>query len=463
MVYNENHKNIDICIMLKKICDTIVAITTGNSNSTIGIIRLSGKLSYNICLNIVKKKVNPGSVTYANFFDKDNILIDFGLVLFFKSPKSYTGEDVIEFHLHGNKFILDSLVFRSIELGARLADPGEYTFRAFINNKMDLLQSESVNQLINANSLYSTRNILKSLNGDFSKKINILLDMILDIRKNLEVSIDHSEFIEFDQKSNFEKFLDIEKFFLNLMSNISSLNYNVDIMKAVIVGPPNVGKSSLFNLILGENRSIVSNISGTTRDYIDRDININNIVFSLVDTAGLKIKTSDVIEESGIRKSIEQIKSAFLLIYIVDININIDDFHFKNILKKHPNIKNFFLIKNKIDLFGYKPKIIKNKYFTEIHMSVLTKNGFDLFLNSFKKIASNLNYNSYVLCDRNFNLLINFKNDLYEAKKLFFCDYKIDLLAEKLKFMHSCLASILGKDFSEDLISKIFSSFCLGK
>lgn len=450
--------------MLNKISDTIVAIATGSEKSGIGIIRLSGKLAYNIGFKVIKKKINPRFATYVKFFDKNNVLIDFGLAIFFKGPNSYTGEDILEFHSHGNKFILNHLVFRLIELGARLAESGEFTFRAFINKKLDLLQAESINQLINANSLYLTKNILKSLGGNFSKKINYMLDLLLDLRKDIEASIDFPEFVDFDKKNSFKKFLILESYFLKLMDNISSINYSLDVIKTVIVGAPNVGKSSLFNLIIGEERSIVSNIPGTTRDYVDRNIDINNIVFNLVDTAGLNLNTIDVIEQTGIKKSIEQLREASLVIYIVDFNNKSSekDFFLDDILNNYSNIKKVFLIKNKIDLFECKPKIIENKYFTEVYMSVLTKEGFNLFFDSFKNFAFSFGSDSYVLCNRNFDLLIKFKDYMNKSKKLFDYD-QIDLLADNFRCMHLCLSNILGRDFNEDLISEIFSNFCLGK
>ena len=358
------------------------------------------------------------------------------------------------------------MVFRSIEIGARLADPGEFTFRAFFNGKMDLLQAESVNLLINAQSLYIVKNILKSLDGEFSQKILFILEILLNFRMELEASIDFPDFISLDRDKLYEKFLYLEKEFIVLMESISSVNFCVDTIKVVILGSPNVGKSSLFNLIVGMDRSIVSHVPGTTRDYIDSDVNINNIIFKFVDTAGLNDKSQDFLENIGIKKSFEQLSLASIVIYVVDINEkNLVDFNFvaENLFETYPSIKKLFLIKNKIDLCKYDQKIIENDKYTEIFMSVTEKKCFDLFIESFIKFSLTLFNNSYVLCERNFNLLINFRKCLFKVKNNFLDSSQIDVLAEDVRYMHLCLSRILGRDYNDEIITKIFSNFCLGK
>ncbi len=452
-------------MLIDNINDTIVSIATPIGKGGVGIVRVSGNKSYFIGSNILNKSnLEDKKLEYSGFFDKNNNLIDVGLYVYFKSPKSFTGEDVLEFHAHGNQIILNKIVFRVIELGGRLAEPGEFTFRAFINNKIDLLQAESINSIVNTGSLQIIKMNLKSLDGSFSNKINFIINLLIDIRKDIEASIDFPDFINFEYNDFIYKFNVFEKAFFILFNNIYRNNSLYDVPKIVIVGKTNVGKSTLFNLLLGNNRSIVSDIPGTTRDFIVDSFYINGVTFDLVDTAGFNDYIVDSIEKEGVSRTNDQLKLASIVIYVTDsLDLNIEnDFFFRKLLSILNN-KEIIIVRNKIDLFNYNEKMVINNNFTEIFMSSKTELGFDLLLNLIKDKMMQLGNDYYLVNNRHFNLIIKSRDLLMKIKNDLNCNYHLDTLSEDLKFIHLFLSNILGRDVSNDVIDAIFSSFCLGK
>lgn len=295
--------------MFKKFLDTIVAISTPKGVGAIGILRLSGSKSILIAKIITKKSIIKHNVIItSNFFINDK-LIDFGLVLCFEKPKSFTGEDVIEFHTHGSEIILNNLLLKSIELGARLAEPGEFSFRAYFNGKLDLIQAEAINNLIHSTLSDKNSFILKSLNGIFSKDLKYILNNILLLRRDLEAFIDFPDNVYFDEYHFVNNLFLIKNFFLRLLDKITFNNLNSDTLKVSIVGNTNVGKSSLFNFLLKHKRSIVSDIHGTTRDFIEEKYNIHESIYlNLIDTAGFKGDFTTNLEKNTILRTFEQIK-----------------------------------------------------------------------------------------------------------------------------------------------------------
>jgi len=452
--------------MIEKLIDTIVAVSTSRGSSGIGIIRVSGSKSLFIASHISKKNIKSDVVQRSSFFGRNNVLLDFGIILYFSKPRSFTGEDVVEFHAHGNDLILDSLLLRIIELGARLAEPGEFSFRAFFYGKIDLLQAESINSLIKSKFLFHNTFILKSLSGSFSKKINIILDELLKLRQDLEACIEFPDDISFDFNLFFVKFDSIKILFNKLFDSLYIDYFISDTFNVVLLGDVNVGKSSFFNTLLKKNRAIVSSLPGTTRDFIEGDLNMDDIKFKLVDTAGFNTSTTCFIEKTGISNTFEQLDKASIIIYMFDTNKISDPFEcdiFKDIFKRYYSKKKFFVLKNKIDLLSCREKVVFHKNYVEFFISVKKNIGIDLFLNEFKKILSDVKNDSYMINKRHYNLFLKVKANIDNVN---YCNgqlLSLDICVENLKNAYLCLSEILGKQVSKDVMNEIFSNFCVGK
>ena len=451
--------------MINKINDTIVSIATPKGMSGIGVVRISGINSFYIAVKIIKKKILINNFKYVSFFDKNNILIDIGLILVFKSPKSFTGENVIEFHVHGNNLILNILVETIIFFGARLALPGEFSFRAYFNNKIDLSQAEAINLLIHSNKLFNNKFILRSLNGEFSLKIKSLLKNILIIRSEIETSLNFPDDIFIKDSAFINKIKNIYKNYCNLFNEIKiikkvNLKYNI-----IILGETNAGKSSLFNLLLNKNRALITDVPGTTRDFIEDTLILNNITLNLIDTAGFNFNTVCILEKNSILSTFNQIKRSNVVIFIFDITSNNfnNEYIFFNILKKHKTTVKFFVLKNKIDLFGLDSKILYYNNYIEIYISIKKKIGVDFFLYELNKIFNNINNFTYIVNERQYDLFnkinINFKiiNLLLENK--------LDsiILANNFESIYFYLSNIIGVNCSHDIVKTIFANFCIGK
>lgn len=452
--------------MLNKLCDTIVAVSTPRGCGGIGIVRLSGDKSFKIASIMLKHSSFEKRIICNTFLGKDDVILDYGMSLFFKKPRSFTGEDVIEYHAHGNDLILDSLVSRSIELGARLAEPGEFSFRAFFNGKIDLLQAESVNALILSKVESCNNFILRSLSGVFSNEINFILDRLLIIRSDLEAYIEFSDDVNFCFDAFIKNFFDVyNKFFL--LFNKVYVNYFIsDVLKIAILGDVNVGKSSFFNSLLKKDRSIVSNIPGTTRDFIEDEMELNGFKFKLIDTAGFNKKSTCFIEKTGILKSFEQLEEASIIIVMFDASKN-DNILESDILNTVLNSKNsklkVFVLKNKIDLISVNEKVVYYDKYTEIYLSVKDNRGIDIFVNELKSVLSNVKKSLYMVNKRHFDLLLNAKNNFELCVSNIKNKSNLDLCAENLSVIYMCLSDIVGRYIYNDLINKIFSSFCIGK
>ncbi|WP_343189471.1 tRNA uridine-5-carboxymethylaminomethyl(34) synthesis GTPase MnmE [Buchnera aphidicola] len=450
--------------------DTIVAQITPYGKSAVGIIRVSGVLSSLVSLKILKIIPKPKIATYLSFFDLSNNIIDKGIALWFPGPNSFTGEDVLELQTHGSPILLNLLIdiITSIK-NIRIARKGEFSERAFLNKKIDLIQAEAINDLINSRSEIELKCSLKSLHGFFSKYIKNIIQKIIVFRSEIEVRIDFFENEEeYFLNLNIEKNIDNIIFSINKIINMSN---NSKILKngikIVLAGPPNVGKSSIFNKLLFNNRSIVTNIKGTTRDTLHENFSINGVLFELVDTAGIH-ETDNVIENIGIKRAIKEIKNADYIFFVIDINLNnfiqlqiLSKFLSKLLIKK-----NFLIILNKFDLYN-KKKIIKYKIkgIKYIYISTLNNLGIDLirkFLIKKTKLLIN-NEANFIVKSRHLNILKSTKNFLLKIKKKWILSRNIELLAEDLFFSQKLLNEIYGSVTSKKIISYIFSNFCIGK
>lgn len=444
--------------------DTIVAVSTPRGNGGIGIVRLSGHKAIEIAIILSKKKKIKIGINYASFFCKDGFLIDRGLLLFFKSPKSFTGEDLLEFHIHGNDIILDSLVIRCIELGARTANNGEFSFRSYFNGKIDLIQAEAINSIIKSSYLSSNKFIFKSLSGNFSNIISSILSNINKLYVSLEASIEFPDHISFDFDIFYSSFLKIYDDFSTFFNKLSGEDFYSKPLNVVLLGDVNVGKSSFFNLLLNSNRSIVSDIPGTTRDFIDSSFFLNGIKIKLVDTAGLNFSSNDFLEKMGIQKTYEQISLANILVFVCDVTSDVDLFKndvFLDVCSKAIFKLKIIVIRNKIDLLNLSKKVINHDNYVEIFLSVKNNYGIDLFIDELSSVYKKFNDNFFFVNKRQFDLLNNI-NFIFN-----------DLLSDELKPLEIYSSSIyniivifnelLGLNYKENILTNIFSNFCVGK
>ena len=445
--------------------NTIAAISTAQGQGGIGIVRLSGSDALKIAKKICSGTITPRHVGFHNFQDESQETLDQGIVLYFANPHSFTGEDVIEFQGHGGQAVLESILSLCIKYGAKLAEPGEFTKRAYLNNKIDLTQAESVIDVINATTLQAVKSASYSLTGKFSSKINSLLEKIISLRVYVEACIDFpEEEIDFLEQGNV-----IEKLH-NIIAEIDAI---LDVAKQsellknginlVLIGQPNVGKSTLLNALAGTEKAIVTKIPGTTRDLITSQISIKGIPINVIDTAGLR-ETEDEVEQLGINKTWEAIQTAHVAVLLVDITKGSGDYE-EFILNKLPKgIKKLRLF-NKIDLVTREASVENNNNEIIIYLSAKLENGIDLLKNTLiERVSDNFHQDSeqsMILARSRHIFALN--NVRQFVTKALINKESSELLAEELTQAQHELSAITGDFTNDDLLGKIFSSFCIGK
>ena len=456
---------------------TIAAISTATGSGGIGIIRLSGEKSIEIIKKIFKpidKKINLDEVKgytikYGFIVDSYNEKIDEVLVSFFRAPKSYTTEDMCEINSHGGTVIERKILEQCLLNGAELAEPGEFTKRAFLNGRIDLSQAESVIDIINAKTEKEAKESFKQLQGNLSIELNNIKDNLLDIMSDIEASIDYPEYdIEETTNSKALKVLnEIRNKLVNLENSFENGKILKEGVKTVIIGKPNAGKSSLLNTLLKEDRAIVSDYAGTTRDTIEEFINVDGIPLKIIDTAGIR-ETNDFVEKIGVEKAIGLIKDADLVIALFDSSKELEEEDYK-ILELIKNKKSIVLL-NKSDLSDLNIKTINyisNTNKKVIKASMKTKNGIAELYKTISELFNNNELNSdngiVITNIRHKNLIHNAINNLDEAENSIKNDMPIDVVAICIKEVLESIGSITGDNVSEDIINKIFSKFCLGK
>ena len=456
---------------------TIAAISTATGSGGIGIIRLSGEKSIEIIKKIFKpidKKINLDEVKgytikYGFIVDSNNEKIDEVLVSFFRAPRSYTTEDMCEINSHGGTVIERKILEQCLLNGAELAEPGEFTKRAFLNGRIDLSQAESVIDIINAKTDKEAKESFKQLQGNLSIELNNIKDNLLDIMSDIEASIDYPEYdIEETTNSKALKVLnEIRNKLVNLENSFENGKILKEGVKTVIIGKPNAGKSSLLNTLLKEDRAIVSDYAGTTRDTIEEFINVDGIPLKIIDTAGIR-ETNDFVEKIGVEKAIGLIKDADLVIALFDSSKELEEEDYK-ILELIKNKKSIVLL-NKSDLSDLNIKTINyisNTNKKVIKASMKTKNGIAELYKTISELFNNNELNSdngiIITNIRHKNLIHNAINNLDEAENSIKNDMPIDVVAICIKEVLESIGSITGDNVSEDIINKIFSKFCLGK
>ena len=453
--------------------DTIAAVATAPGRGGVGIVRISGSHSKQIAQQILGTDLPDRKACYLPFTNQKNEILDHGIAIFFKGPKSFTGEDVLELQGHGGPVVLDLLLKQACLAGARLAKPGEFSERAFLNNKMDLSQAEAIADLIDASSEQAARSAMLTLTGEFSAEINKLLEKLINLRLFIEAAIDFpEEEIDFISEGKVEqKLFAVEKQLALIMEKAKQGAILRKGVQVVIAGKPNAGKSSLLNRLAGKDSAIVTDIPGTTRDVVREVILIDDIPLHVIDTAGLREGENEV-EQIGIEKAWSEINSADILLLLIDGSVNknrdVDRIWSELTLHTMPRIP-VVLVINKLDLShppsSEKPAETTAKNQFKIHLSAKTGEG----LSSLKQLIKQLiGFNEtgetgYMARRRHLEALEKTQQHLQQGKQQLLRYQAAELLAEELLLAQNHLSEITGEFTSDDLLGEIFSSFCIGK
>ena len=446
--------------MINKV-ETICAIASAIGQSGIGIVRVSGPLAKSTSKKILQADLKPRYAYYGAFYDQNNV-IDKGVAIFFPGPNSYTGEDVVEFQGHGGTSVLRKILEITMSSGVRLAEPGEFSKRAFLNGKMDLIQAEAIQDLIQSNSEESALSAVRSLTGEFSIKINQVLSELISLRVFIEATIDFSDeeidFIESHEVS--DKLHTLKESLLDIQQTATQGAILRDGIHVAIAGKPNAGKSSLLNMLTKESSAIVTDIAGTTRDVLKETIHIDGMPIHIIDTAGLH-DSDDVVEQEGIRRAHNEINNADIILLVFDsrdskANLSI----LPDSVKNKPKI----LVRNKIDLAGNKSSVKKVGNITEISISAKNGDGIDTLRESLSEFAG-LNSGIegvFVARKRHLDAIEETLEFINSASSQLNSGFS-ELVAEDLRQAGMKLGQITGEFSSDDLLGEIFSSFCIGK
>ncbi|MBQ8848557.1 MAG: tRNA uridine-5-carboxymethylaminomethyl(34) synthesis GTPase MnmE [Candidatus Gastranaerophilales bacterium] len=436
--------------------DTIVAIITPLAQGAVGIIRISGDEAFDIARSIFTKEIKPKMINYGHIKDDNNNILDEVILLPFVSPHSYTGEDVIEIQTHGSPSILNSILELILSKGARLAQRGEFTKRAFLNHRIDLSQAEAVLDVIKSKSEKSAQNALSNLGGYLKIKINQLKQDLIETYSKVIASIDFPEDVaEVDKNSVVsicsDKIIQID----DILKNSKSHDFIRDGISACLIGKPNVGKSSLFNSLLNYSRAIVTDIAGTTRDTIKESINLNGYIINFIDTAGVRDKKdADIVEQIGIDNSLEAIKESEIVLFLYESSIDEIDAD----LIKLSQDKQVLYVKTKADLSAGNDENI-------LEISSKTGFGIDKLKDEIISIIKNLipQDTNYTTNKRQQTCLIRAKEALNNVIQTASLDDLADLYAIDLKQSILALDEITGEVLTDTILENIFDAFCIGK
>jgi tRNA modification GTPase len=442
--------------------DTIAAIATPPGRGGIGVIRVSGDAVPDLMAAVLGKTLRPRHAHFGPFHDRDGTVLDTGLALYFPAPHSFTGEHVLELHAHGGPVLLDLLLRRVLGLGARLARPGEFSERAFLNDKIDLAQAEAIADLIESTTEQAARSAQRSLQGEFSERIHGLVEALIQLRLYVEASIDFA-----DEDIDFLSEGHIGEKLAELLAALDGIRYTArqgcllrEGMTVVIAGRPNAGKSSLLNRLAGREAAIVTDIPGTTRDILCEPIQIDGMPLHVVDTAGLR-DSEDVVEREGIRRARAEIEKADRVLLLIDDRNPEEGEHLLETLPEGLPVTRLY---NKIDLTGQPAGLIERPDGTTIHLSARTGAGLDALL---RHLKASMGYDSEAgdifIARRRHLDAIGRAHVAIESAAAQLETRAAELLAEDLREAQNALSEITGEFTSDDLLGRIFSSFCIGK
>ncbi|MBT3037586.1 MAG: tRNA uridine-5-carboxymethylaminomethyl(34) synthesis GTPase MnmE [Candidatus Thiodiazotropha sp. (ex Codakia orbicularis)] len=444
--------------------DTIAAVATPQGRGSVGIVRISGPACRDIADALLDSMPSPRQARFKPFLDQDRTVIDSGLAIFFPKPHSFTGEDVLELQGHGGPVVMDLLLKRTLQLGARLARPGEFSERAFLNGKLDLVQAEAIADLIDAESQAAARSATRTLQGAFSNKIDRLVESLIELRLYVESAIDFpEEEIDFLTCSNVSERLH------SILDEIESTRQSAhsgrllrDGLTLVIAGRPNSGKSSLLNALAGAETAIVTDIPGTTRDLLRERITIDGMPLHIIDTAGLR-ESHDPVEAEGIRRAKKEIEQADRVLWVFDDST--DPHHLAIDRDQLPKGVPVTLIRNKIDISGNTPGIFEDESEVEVALSATRGDGIDLLTAHLKQCVGYryLGEGDFIARRRHLDALERAIGHLRQGELSLQRDQAGELLAEDLRLAQQSLSEITGEFTADDLLGRIFSSFCIGK
>lgn len=451
--------------------DTIVALATAPGIGAIGVIRISGSRAFQIVNSLFPSKdleAQPSHTIHVGMLRQDGQLLDEVVVSLFRGPRSYTGEDVVEISCHGSPYVQQQVIQALTQHGARLAKPGEFTQRAFLHGKMDLAQAEAVADLIASNTQAAQQTALHAMRGGFSARLSELRDRMLRFSALIELELDFSqEDVEFaDRKEFYSLINELDKNTHTLLDSFRLGNVIRNGVSVAIIGKPNAGKSTLLNALLQEDRAIVSDIPGTTRDTIEEILNIDGILFRLIDTAGIRQHTSDVIESAGMERSLEKMKQADLVIYLFDVADAVSDLQYwrQQLIAAG---RTYLLVGNKVDITG--ELITREKYSQEeqvlfisarnhLHLELLREKMVDAVLAGHVQAESSIVTNA-----RHYHALQQVQKSLNDIRAGLDDRLPGDLLALDIRRCLHFLGEITGEVNNEEMLDYIFSKFCIGK
>jgi tRNA modification GTPase len=449
--------------------ETIAAIATPSGRGGVGIVRVSGVKAASIATAITKKSLKPRYAHYLPFYDDTDLVLDHGIALYFEGPNSFTGEDVLELQGHGGPVVLDLLLQQVVKLGARLAHPGEFSERAFLNDKLDLAQAEAVADLIDAATVQAARSALRSLEGDFSKRIHQLVELLIELRLYVEAAIDFPE-EEIDFLSDGKVANDLQHIMGSLAHLLSEARQGSILregMRVVIAGKPNAGKSSLLNALAGKESAIVTDIPGTTRDVLREQITIDGMPLHIIDTAGLRVAT-DKVEQIGIERAWQEIEQADRILMVVD-SLESNETHPDNIwpefMQRIPEGIGVTVIRNKADLSQLPIEQSHQEDAEVFTLSAKNADGIDLLRQHLKACVGYEGgvEGGFMARRRHLKALEMASQHLCHGSEQLHAFAAGELLAEDLRMAQQCLSEITGEFSSDDLLGRIFSSFCIGK
>lgn len=445
--------------------ETIAAIATPPGRGGVGIVRVSGGLVQAIAAGVLGDVPQPRHAVLRIFRDADGEMLDGGLALYFPAPNSFTGEDVLELHGHGGPVVMDMLLARVLELGARTAQPGEFTQRAFLNDKIDLTQAEAIADLIDSGSSQAARAALRSLQGEFSVAVHSLTEAVTETRMHVEAAIDFpEEEVDFLADTVLHERIASA---IDLCEQITAKAQQGALLRegmtVVIAGRPNAGKSSLLNCLAGYDAAIVTDIPGTTRDVLRERIHIDGMPLHIADTAGLR-DDADIVEAEGIRRARNEMIRADRILYVIDAARLLDDESMRAELSALPAETPVSVVINKIDLANAKSRYEQSQP-PRIHLSATTGEGVDLLREHLKECMGFQGAGTGTISARRRHLdaLNRADTHLHEAQRQLKDRRAGELMAEELRQAQQCLGEITGEFTPDDLLGRIFTSFCIGK